>query len=76
MNNARYFTTNFYLAAFLKAKGLRLVEVTKENGRSTFIFEDDIQRDNLIKDFYNDGLVEVSRYKSALQDLKSMIHSL
>lgn len=76
MNNARYFTTNFYLAAFLKAKGLKLVEVTKENGRSTFIFEDDMQWDNLIKDFYNDGLVEVSRYKSALQDLKSMIHSL
>jgi hypothetical protein len=76
MNNALYFTSNFYLAAYLKAKGLRLVEVTRENGRSTFVFEDDMQRDNLIKDFYNDGLVEVNKYKSALQDLKSIIHNL
>jgi hypothetical protein len=77
MNNARYFTTDFYLAAYLKAKGLKLVEVTKENGgRSTFVFEDDMQRDNLLRDFYNDGLIEVGRYKSALQDLKAIIHSL
>lgn len=75
MNNARYFTTDFYLAAFLKAKGLKLIEAIKENGRSTFVFEDDMQRDNLIKDFYNKGLVEASLFKNALQDLKAIIHS-
>lgn len=75
MNSARYFTTDFYLAAFLKAKGLKLIEAIKENGRSTFVFEDDMQRDNLIKDFYNNGLVEASLFKNALQDLKAIIHS-
>jgi len=75
MNNARYFTTDFYLAAFLKAKGLKLIEAIKENGRSTFVFEDDMQRDNLIRDFYNNGLVEVGFFKNALQDLKAIIHS-
>lgn len=76
MNNARYFTSDFYLAAFLKAKGLKLIEAIKENGRSTFIFEDDVRRNNLIKDFYNNGLVEVGFFKNSLQDLKSIIHSL
>lgn len=75
MNNARYFTTDFYLAAYLKAKGLKLIEAIKEKGRSTFVFEDDMQRGNLIKDFYNNGLVEASLFKNALQDLKAIIHN-
>lgn len=76
MNNARYFTTDFYLAAFLRAKGLKLIEVMKENGRSTFVFEGNIEKDNLIKDFYNNGLIEVGFYKNALQDIKAIIHNL
>ncbi|MEW6009577.1 MAG: DUF5659 domain-containing protein [Candidatus Omnitrophota bacterium] len=71
-----YSTVDFYLASFLKARGLKIVNVKKENGRSVFIFEDIRERENCVRDYYNNGLIEVGKFKSALQDLKSIIHNL
>lgn len=68
-------TTDFWLASWLKAKGFKIMDVIKDNGRSIFIFEDRFDRDNCIKDFYNNGLIEVGLFKNALQDLKAIIHS-
>lgn len=72
----RYATTDFYLACFLKAKDLRLVDLEREGRRTTFIFEDRKDRKQLIKDFYNDGKVEVNSFKNAIQDLKAIIYNL
>jgi len=69
-------TQDFWLASWLKAKGFKIIDVLKDNGRSIFIFEDKPDRDTSIKDFYNNGLIEVGLFKSALQDLKAIIHSL
>jgi len=74
--NSQYATTDFYLSAFLKAKGLKLVDLHREGRRSTFIFEDRKDRKQLIKDFYNDGKVEVNSFKNAIQDLKAIIYNL
>lgn len=74
--DCHYATTDFYLSAFLKAKGLRLVDLQREGRRTTFIFEDRGDRKQLIKDFYNDGKVEVNAFKNAIQDLKAIIYNL
>lgn len=73
---SHYATTDFYLSTFLKAKSLRLVDLQREGRRTTFIFEDRKDRKQLIKDFYNDGKVEVNAFKNAIQDLKAIIYNL
>ena len=74
--NSHYATTDFYLSCFLKAKGIRLIDLEREGRRTTFVFEDIKGRKQLIKDFYNDGIVEVNAFKNAIQDLRAAIYNL
>lgn len=70
-----YATSDFYLAAFLKAKGLKLVNTERDGRRTTFIFEDKDSRQALLREFYNDGVIEVNAFKNAIQDLKAVIYN-
>lgn len=70
-----YSTTDFWLAAFLKAKGLLIWDVRRGGSRSIFVFEDRGDRASLVRDFYNEGVVNVRDFKSAFQDLKSVIYN-
>lgn len=71
-----YATTDFYLAAFLKAKGMKIVDTEQNGRRSTFLFENCSDTKSLVRDFYNDGLIKVNDFKNAIQDLKAMIYNL
>lgn len=72
----RYATSDFYLACFLKAKDLRLVDLEREGRRTTFIFEDSDGRKDLIREFYNNGTVKVNAFKNSIQDLRAIIYNL
>jgi hypothetical protein len=77
MNEQReYVTADFYLSCFLKARGLKLLDAVREGRRTTFVFEDNDIRKQLVKDFYNDGTVEVNAFKNAIQDLKAIVFNL
>jgi len=76
MKNGVYTTTDFYLSAFLKARGLKLINTEREGRRTTFIFEDRGDRKQLVLEFYNDGKVEVNAFKNAIQDLRAIIYNL
>jgi hypothetical protein len=41
---AEYATSDFYLACFLKACGLKLLDAQREGRRTTFVFEDSHHR--------------------------------
>lgn len=71
-----YKTSDLYLSAFLKAKGLKLLSMKKEHGKSLFVFQERQDREQLIQDFLNDGIISVSAYKSALQDLKTLLFNM
>lgn len=73
--NKEYPTTDFWLASWLKAKGVNIIKVKKDNGRSIFIFEDRPDREDLIREYYNHGLIEVGLLKNAVQDMKSILHN-
>jgi hypothetical protein len=75
-NLKTYPVSDFYLAAFLKAKKMKLVDISREGRRVTFIFEDRDDRSVLTKDFYNDGDVQVNPFIHAIQDLKSIIYNM
>ena len=76
MSNKSYASSDFYLSAFLKARGMILLDVEKDGRRGTFIFEDRPDREELIKEFYNDGTVKVNAFKNSIQDLKAVIYNL
>ena len=70
-----YATADFYLACFLKASGLRLQDAQREGRRTVFVFENEPRRAQLVSDFYNDGVVRVSAFTHAVQDLKAVIYN-
>jgi hypothetical protein len=71
-----YETTDLYLGCFLKARGFRLLDAKRDGRRTTFIFEDRPDRQGLLRDFYNDGLVRVNDFKNAMQDLKAIVYNV
>lgn len=74
--SSKYATSDFYLAAYLKAKHLKLVSTEREGRRTTFVFEHKPDIEELILSFYNNGQVKVNAFKNAIQDLKAIIYNL
>lgn len=70
-----YVTSDFYLAAYLRAQGMTLKEPLREGRRTTFVFEEREDRQDLIGEFYNNGTVSVNAFTHAIQDLKSIIYN-
>jgi len=64
-----------YLAAYLKAKGLKLIDKKRGDNKISFIFEDRQDRENLIREFFNDGMIGIAAFKNAIQDLKTVIYN-
>ena len=70
---ASYQTSDLYLSAFLRAKGVILQNINRKNGKVIFIFQDNGNIQDLINRYFNDSDVPVLRYKAALRDLRSII---
>jgi len=71
------FTTDLYVAVFLKAKyGLKILAKEKE-GKFTFYFENaSLGEKNLIESYYNgNDLVSANAFVRELKDLKAYIHN-
>lgn len=71
-----YSTSDIYLSAFLKAKGMKLRNKRQVGNKCLFIFQDRQDRELLIQDFFNDGLVSITAFKNALQDLKTLVFNI
>ncbi len=71
-----YRTSDLYLSAFLKVKGLKLRDKYKAGKKVVFIFDDRADRKDLIMEFFNDGLVSITAFKNALQDLKTIVFNV
>jgi hypothetical protein len=71
---SRYRTSDLHLAGYLKAKGMRVVDISRGQ-KVTFIFEDKGESKKLIQEFFNDGMVGVTSFKNAIQDLKTMMYN-
>lgn len=74
--NSTYETADLYLSAYLKAKGLRLIDKRKTGNKFVFIFNDRADRKELIQEFFNDGLVNITAFKNAIQDIKTMVFNV
>lgn len=74
--SSTYETADLYLSAYLKAKGLRLIDKRKTGNKFVFIFNDRADRKELIQEFFNDGLVSITAFKNAIQDIKTMVFNV
>ena len=68
-----YKTSDLYLGAFLKTRGVCLQTAPWEKGRVVFIFQDPGNIQELIAEYFNDSTVGVLAYKAALRDLRTII---
>jgi len=68
-----YRTSDLYLSAYLKARGLKLIDKLQVGKKYEFIFDDRPDRKDLIQEFFNDGMVSITAFKNAIQDLKTMV---
>ena len=77
--NEIYSTKDFYLAAFLKAKDLKLLKTVKSIKKNEFYFcflEDGDTRE-IINNFYSGaGTVSAAKFVNAIRDLKALIYNL
>jgi len=72
-----YTTKDFYLACFLKTKGLQLVEVIKEDKVAVFSFKLIEEFNQIITDFYNGNeKVSAIAFINSIRDLKAFIHNI
>lgn len=70
-------TSDFYLAAFLKAKDIKLVRTVKQGNKAIFNFEDKDNLEELINSFYNDNeMVSANRFVNSIRDLKALSHNI
>ena len=68
-----YRTSDLYLSAFLKARGMRLKDKFRNGNKFVFIFDDRDDRKELLQEFFHDGSVSITAFKNAIQDLKTMV---
>ncbi len=71
-----YSNSDFYLSAYLLASGFKLIEHTRKQGLTTFVFETNDNIENAVKEYYSmNAIVEPMKYGNSIRALKSIIHS-
>jgi len=71
-----YSNKDFYLSAFLISEGHELLEYSRSNGFTTFIFEENNELLEAIRKFHSlSAQTEPVRYGNAIKSLKTLIHS-
>ena len=71
-----FLTKDFYLAAFLLSKDIRMLDYVKEDVLTLFRFPDTDKLQQLVRDFYaGNSVVETMKYGMSLKALKAIIHN-
>ena len=75
--NEVFETKDFYLACFLKAKGIKLLNANGEK-ISDIVFTFQLENsEKLINDFYNENeLIPAIKFVNAIRDLKALSHNI
>lgn len=72
-----FVTSDLYLSAFLKARGMKLIDQNRDDHRKIhFVFEDCKERKQLIQEYFNNGSVNITDFKNCLQDLKTIVFNI
>ena len=79
MNNdyKKFYTSDFYLACYIYANKIKLLDIDKTNPqRASFIFKDSQQRKEIAEEYiFNNGQIEPKAFTSAIKELKQLLYS-
>ena len=67
-----YETTDLTLASFLRCRSFMINNIRRQNGRTTFVFDDTPQLRNAVLEYANDGTISVRSFCSTMRDLKAI----
>ena len=71
-----YSNKDFYLSAFLISEGHELIEYSRANGFTTFVFEETTELLEAMRKFHSlSAQSEPNRLCHAIKSLKTLIHS-
>ncbi|MFH0734621.1 MAG: DUF5659 domain-containing protein [bacterium] len=71
-----YSNKDFYLSAYLVAEGFELIEYSRENGFTTFSFENSNELIEAMRKYHSlSAKTEPVKYGNAIKSLKTLIHS-
>ena len=62
-------TSDLNLACFLRCRDFPILDIRREHGKSTFVFNDSTQLRTAILDYANDGPIPVRSFCSTVRDL-------
>ncbi len=68
-----YKTSDLYLSAFLKSKGVTLHNIERKDNKVIFAFQNNGDIQDLVNKYFNDSSVGVLSFKAALADLRTII---
>jgi hypothetical protein len=72
MNMKDFQTRDFPIAAFLKARGHRLLATSRQRNSLVFHFPASAKADALL--YFNDSAIPCRSFYTAIKELKSLIH--
>lgn len=77
VSSKKFFTSELPIAAFLKSRGLPLVDIKKtQNGRIAWAFDlKGHDEDSLIRSYHTGGTIEAAKFFSELRNLKAMTYT-
>ncbi len=68
----QYETSDLNLASFLRCRSFPIVEIRRQNGKTTFAFADSSELRLAILDYANDGPVAVRSFCNTVRDMKAI----
>ena len=65
-------TSDLTLASFLQCRGFAIAALTRENGKTSFDFEDSTELRGAVLEYANNGSVAVRTFCGTMRDLKAI----
>jgi hypothetical protein len=65
-------TQDLMLASFLRCRDFEIAALTRQDGKTTFVFEDSAQLRSAMLEYANNGTVPVRTFCGTMRDLKAI----
>jgi hypothetical protein len=65
-------TADLTLASFLRCRGFDITELSRQESKTSFVFEDSIQLRGALLEYANNGSVAVRTFCGTMRDLKAI----
>lgn len=72
VSESPYRTADLTLASFLRCRGFEIAALSRQDGRTSFVFEDSTQLRNAVLEYANNGNVAVRTFCGTMRDLKAI----